>query len=226
MGYSGKLKEKLKAQELRRKGYSYNEILKHVNAAKSTLSSWCKDIELTLKQMERLHERSISGQKKGSVIAARNKQLRRWAEEKRLRKIGVKEIGKLNERQRFLVGVALYAAEGGRSDRSSVKFSNSDPKMIKFMADWFREFCKVPEPKLRGALWIHDNLDEEKARRFWSNFAGIPLAQFNRSYIVRDKPNSKKIRKQKHEYGVFTIRFSDVKVKRRLNGWIEGLLSG
>lgn len=225
MGYSGKLREKLKAQALRRKGYSYNEILEHVSAAKSTLSSWCKDIELSPKQMERLHERSISGQKKGSVIAAKNKQLKRWAEEKRLRELGIKEVGQLVKKQRFVAGVALYAGDGDKYDDHIIGFTNSDPKLIRFMMCWFREFCKVPEEKFRGSLWIHENLDEAGAKEFWSSLTGIPTSRFTSSYIARNKVDSKKVRKKKHQHGVFSIRFYDTLLKRRLNGWMEGLLS-
>lgn len=224
MGYSGKLKEKLEAQSLRRRGCSYNEILKHVNVARSTLSVWCRDIELTPTQMERLHKRSVSGQRKGSVVAARKKQLERWAEEKRLGELGRKDVGRLNKRQRFLIGIALYAAEGSKTGRSEIGFSNSDPRMVRFMVSWFREFCKVPETKFRGALWIHDNLDELEAKNFWSKLARIPLKQFHKSYVAKNKVGSRKIRKQKHEYGVFSIRLSNTKLKRRMLGWIDGIL--
>ena len=224
MGYSGKLGEKVKAQELRKRGLSYNEISKYVNVSKGTLSYWCRDVKLTSKQQNALFNRKLTGQKKGSVIAARNKQIRRWKEEKRLHQLGIREIGKLSKKQRFVAGVALYAAEGHKTGRSAVGFANSDPKMITFMMGWFREFGKVLEPKFRGAVWIHDNLDEFRARRFWSNLTGIPITQFNKSYIAENKVNSKKVRKQKHEYGIFTIRFSDVALKRRLDGWISGIL--
>lgn len=38
MGYSGKLKEKRIARNLRKKGYSYGEILEEVSVSKGTLS--------------------------------------------------------------------------------------------------------------------------------------------------------------------------------------------
>jgi len=47
MGYFGKLKEKLKAQELRRNGFSYSEILLQVSVSKDTISRWCRDIVLS-----------------------------------------------------------------------------------------------------------------------------------------------------------------------------------
>lgn len=224
MGYAGKWGEKLKAQELRRRGCSYSEILKEVTVSKSTISHWCRDIVLTPEQMERLYRRKGTNQRKGSVVSAKKKQEKRFREREILRLKGVSEIGRLDKKSRFVAGVALYAAEGDKSDDYRVGFSNSDPVIIRFMMGWLREYCKVPEDKFKGAIWIHDNLDEGRAKRFWSKLTGIPISQFHKSYIAENKVNSKKIRKNKHPYGVFTVRFGDTKLKRKLFGWIDGIL--
>jgi len=42
MSYAGKLEEKNKAIALRKKGYSYSEILKKVDVSKDTISRWCR----------------------------------------------------------------------------------------------------------------------------------------------------------------------------------------
>jgi len=89
---------------------------------------------------------------------------------------------------------------------------------------WFREFCQIPEDKFRGAIWIHENLDELKARKFWSRITGIPLGQFRKSYIAKNKTNSKKIRKNLHRYGVLAVRVSSADIQRKILGWIAGIL--
>lgn len=223
MGYAGKLAEKLRAQELRRKGLSYKEIRKEIRVSKSTLSHWCRDIVLTPKQLERLYKRKEFGQLKGSVIAAKNKQRARFKEVEKLRKAGVKEVGKLSKRDKFIAGIALYVADGDKYDDCSFGFSNSDPRLIKFMGLWFKEFCEIPGEKFRGSLWIHDDLNEEEAKKYWSKLIEMPLSQFRKSYIVKSKTRSKKIRKKKHPYGVFSLRFSGTRAKRKLFGWIEGI---
>jgi transposase len=63
MGYFGKLEEKKRAIGLRKKGYSYNEIVKHVGVAKSTLSLWCRDVILGPDQLARLQKRRLKDQK-------------------------------------------------------------------------------------------------------------------------------------------------------------------
>jgi len=222
VGYFGNLEKKLQAQKLRRKGYSYPQIQKILNVPKSTLSGWCRDIALTEKQALKLFNNKLRGAAKGRIIGAKRQQARRLKEIQDMMFEGRREVGTLLAKDRFIAGISLYSAEGTKTDKSC-SFSNSDPKLIKFMADWFREFCKVPENKLRGAIWIHDNLDADEARKYWSSLTGIPESQFYKTYIAKNKVNSSKIRKNIHNYGVFSVRFSDAKVHRKLMGWIAGV---
>lgn len=222
MGYAGKLKEKGLAIKLRNRGLSYRDIQKQVKVSKDTLSRWCRDIILSPDQLEKLRQNKLKGAEKGRIIGAKRQQDRRIKETLELLESGKSEVGNLTKRERFLIGIALYAAEGTKVD-GQVVFSNSDPKLISFMAKWFKEFCMVQNSKFRGNLWIHENHDELRATKFWSKLTGIPLKQFHKSYIAENKINSKKIRKHIHEFGVFGISFSDSKKHRKIMGWISGI---
>jgi len=219
VGYFGRIEDKFRAQKLRRQGLSYKEILTKIYVSKSTISSWCKDIELTKEQELRLLEKKQFGQRKGSLVAANNKRKARIERTKKIRKIAKKDIGKIFSRDKFVAGIALYAAEGEKTDGKG-GFANSDPKLIKFMMEWFIKVVKVPLFRLRGAIWLHEGLSEKKAKKFWSELTGIPKSQFHKTYIAKVKLNSKKIRKNIHQYGVFAIRFSDSAIHRKIMGWI------
>lgn len=225
MGYFGKLEEKLLAQKLRRRGLSYGEILRETSVSKSTISEWCKEIPLTQKQKKRLLNKKYLGQRKGSMVAAENKRKKRKEHLLEIRKNAKKELGALSRRDRFVVGISLYAAEGGKSEGQG-EFANSDPTIIKFMVKWFIEFLQMPKEKLRGAIWIHEGLNEKNAKIFWSELTEIPLNQFHKTYVVKSKINSKKIRKNIHQHGVFSIRFSDTERQRKIKGWIFALFNG
>lgn len=222
MGYSGYLDLKLRAKKLREKGLSYKEIQRTIPVSKSTLSMWCRDIALTEQQALRLFKNRLVGAEKGRIIGAKRQQLKRLNQVKELLEKGRQEIGRLTVRDRFIAGISLYAAEGTKMDKAN-GFANSDPLLIFFMSFWFRKFCHVPESKLRGAIWLHQGLNELKAKKFWSKLSGIPLSQFHKTYVAKRKPKSLKIRKNIHPYGVFSIRFSDAKIHRKLMGWIEGV---
>jgi transposase len=222
MGDFGKIEEKLKAQKLRGQGLSYGEILKTISVSKSTISLWCRDIQLTKKQKLILLNKKQFGQKKGSLIAAKNKRNARIERTKKIRSLAKKDLGRIRNRDKFLTGIALYAAEGTKKDGKAV-FTNSDPTLIKFMTNWFITFAKVPVKKLRGAIWLHEGLSEKKAKEFWSNLINLPTNQFHKTYVAKVKKYSKKIRKNIHQYGVFQIRFSDSATHRKIMGWISAV---
>lgn len=223
MGYAGKLEEKSLALKLRRKGLSYNEIRKAVPVSKSTLSLWCRDIILTPNQMEKLQKRRLSGTERGRIIGAKKQQQERIKKTKKLLNQGKNEVDLLNKRDRFIAGIGLYLGDGYKGDKG-VGFSNSNSRIIQFMMSWFREFCNIPEEKFRGQIWIHDNLNEPQAKIFWSKTTGIPTKQFTKSYIAKNKTNSRKIRKKLHEHGIFAIRIHKSNLQRKILGWMVGIL--
>lgn len=223
MGYAGRLEDKLRAQAFRKQGWSYGEILRIIPASKDTISRWCRDIKLNKKQLLKLYKNQRSGGLKGSIIGAKNQQKKRLEDTAILLNQGMKDVGQLEKRERFIAGLALYAAEGTKKD-GRCEFTNSNPLLIQFMSKWFREFCNIQDSRLRGAIWIHDGLEPNKAKEYWSSISEIPQSQFHKTYIAVDKRNSKKVRKNIHNFGVFSIRFVDTTIHRLLTGWIAGML--
>jgi len=223
MGYTGKLKEKKQAIGLRSQGLSYKEIRKTVSVSKSTLSRWCRDVIMSPTQLEKLQQKRLKGAERGRIAGAKKQQFERIKRTKRLLEEGKKEVGKLNKRDRFIAGIGLYLGDGVKGD-TEIGFSNSSPVIIKFMVNWLREFCLIPEKKFRGQIWIHDDQSELEAREYWSKLTSIPFDQFHKSYIAKNKIGSKKIRKKKHKYGIFAIRVSGAKIQRKVLGWMSGII--
>ncbi|MFH1561463.1 MAG: hypothetical protein ABID04_02695 [Patescibacteria group bacterium] len=222
MGFAGKLEEKELAIELRGKGLSYGEILRQVEVSKSTLSRWCRDVIMSPAQLGKLRQKKLMGAERGRIIGAKKQQLKRIRRTEELLKDGKKDVGKLDKRDRFIAGIGLYLGDGTKGDRE-VGFSNSNPTIIRFMVGWLREFCLIPEKKFRGQIWIHDNQSELEARRYWSKLTGIPVDQFHESYISKNKTRSKKIRKKRHDHGIFAIRVSSTEIQRKILGWMGGI---
>jgi predicted transcriptional regulator len=46
VGYRGKTAEQERARDLRAEGWTYNEIAAELGVAKSSVSLWCRDIEV------------------------------------------------------------------------------------------------------------------------------------------------------------------------------------
>jgi len=210
--------EKEKAIKLRHKGLSINEISKRLNVAKSSVSLWVRDVKLNSKQL------SILSNNKYSRHVIEKRRLSRLKNETAKRQIVInaaqKEIKKLSEKELWLVGIMLYWAEGGKTQRM-VRFSNGDPEMIKIMMEFFRKICKVPDEKFRGYIHIHPHLDHNKAEKYWSSLSGIPLKKFFKTY--RKINISSKNKKDTLPFGVMDIYICDAELFLKITGWARGI---
>ena len=220
------VRKKLLAQELRKKGYTISEIAKKLRISRSTISQWCRDISLTPEQIRKLVERQRLRGYEGRLKFSEKIRKRRIKEAMELRKEGLKEIGKLSKRDFFIAGVAIYWCEGYTSSSSEkVNFTNSDPKMLLFMLEWFKKICNVENKRFSVQITINQIHRPRIAQieEYWSKLLGIPKPQFTKTVLIKTKP--KKIyRNFENYYGTVKINVKQpTKLRRKIEGWIEGL---
>lgn len=211
-----KFKERMVALRLRNSGLSYKEILKKVKVSKSTLSIWLREVELTIEQRERLFNKS----EKTRYEIAKRKVANRIKRTREIIEKAKKEAITLKDNSFFLVGTALYWAEGSKNPTEKVKFANSDEKMIILMMKWFRDICCVSEDKFRIHIHMHNLHCRKDILKYWSIITNIPLAQFYKPYI---KPTSLGQRKNILYNGTCSIIVNDKAMFRRILGWKLGL---
>ena len=133
-----------------------------------------------------------------------------------------KSITKISDKQLWLMGVMLYWAEGGKTQRM-VRFSNGDPEMIKIMMAFFRRVCEVPESKFRGYIHIHPHLNHKEAEEYWSAISDIPLDQFFKTYRKPNKSSQNK--KDSLPNGVLDVYVLDTQLFLKITGWAKGIFS-
>ena len=209
-----KFAEMQKARTLRSEGLSLKEIKELVPASKSTLSLWLRDIHLTGEQIRNLKTK----QERARQMVGEMKKAERHKRAKEAHEKGKREFASLLKNPLFLCGLSLYWAEGDKHRQERVKFTNSDPLMIKIMMRWFREICKVPEAKFRIALHIHDIKMAEDPKSFWSKLTGVRKSQFQKIWV---KPSSLRQRRNVLYNGTCGIVVNDRALFRRIGGWKE-----
>jgi len=210
MGYRGKVKEQEKARALRAQNHTLADIARTLGVSKSSVSLWVRDVPFTPTLRLRGPHRHPH--------PAHEAKLRQIEE---LNRAGRERLGILSDEALFAAGVALYAGEGSKTD-GEVRFSNSDPKMVRLFCMWFRRFFNVDEKRLRGRLYLHEGLDLTAAEEFWSALAIIPTHQFHKAYRAVPDPS---IRRNKHEHGCFSVGYGCARTHREVMGLVRALLS-
>ncbi len=219
-----KFKQKFEAIQLRKSGESIKVIAKKIGVSVGSVSLWCRDVQLSSAQLKEL-ERRYRDPNYGKRLENSTKQ-RKIKEEKidRLLKEGTGEIGHLSKRELFLVGVALYWAEGFKKD-TQVGFANSNLGMIKLYLKWLQECCgvKLEDLIFRVTLNISHKDRTDAVQEYWSKSIGIPLAVFRKPFY--QKFVWKKSYENPNEYyGVLRIKVRrSIDFLRKIHGWIEGL---
>ena len=192
-----RLRLKERALKLRSKGLSYKEIIAKVPVAKSTISLWCRSVPLTDKQKKRLikksEQRGLAGIKAIQTIFWRKK-CESFME-------GVHSTQKLARRDHdFVAGLMIYWAEGTKNSTTAI--TNSDPRIIKFMAQWLSKFFEIKPHQLGMELQLHPGQNENKIKRYWCKITGIPKLNFRKTHI---KSEGSGYRKNRLKYGVAKI---------------------
>jgi hypothetical protein len=211
MGYGGKVSEQQRARELRAEAWTLADIAAELGVSKSSVSLWVRNVEFTPRPRNRGHP----------SMKPHPHHVRKLAEIERCHRDGIELIGQLSEREFLVLGLALYAGEGGKTD-GEVRFANSDPRMILVFITWLRRFFEVDEARLRMRLYLHADLDVDAAVRFWSALTGVPPEQFGRPYRAVPDPT---IRRNRHVNGCPAISYGCSLTHRRIIGMIAAVLS-
>lgn len=213
------IEEKKLSRELRKKGFSLNEIKQKTGFAKSSISIWVRDIKLNYRQKKKL---SLKGLRKEVIEKRRTTRLTN--ENNRRQAIidkSTEEIKNISEKELWLIGIALYWGEGSKTLRSGLQFSNSDPKTIKVIMEFFKRTCGVPIEKFRGHIHLHPHLNDEIAKKYWSKISGIPIDNFYKT--TKQQSKASKGKKDTLPFGTLNIHICNTELFLKIKGWIEGI---
>ena len=196
---------KEKALELRKLGYSINEIVKELGIAKGTASVWIRDVVLSEQAKIRLGNRLKEGHKnycrQVALKRAKKEEIRKQIENKAQNTV-LSLHSNINDKK--MLCAFLFWAEGGKS-KPYIDFTNSDPNMIRTFLHLLRNCFKIDESKLYAIVHIHGYHNDNEIKDFWSNITKIPLCRFYKSY---KKPHTG-VRKKEGYKGCLNLNYYD-----------------
>lgn len=214
-----KVKEKNKARKLRKeKGWSINQISEELNVAKSSVSLWVRNIQLSPEQESVLLAKNprYNNQIRGGQTRSQDAKNKRQE---------YQEIGKQEARKKDLLhakGCMLFWAEGNKT-KNSIIFSNSDPDMmilfVKFLCESIQVLLK--EMRLSINCYLGNGLSVRQVENYWLNILDLPRSCLTKTMINRASKYSKKLKKNKLIYGVCRVSVHNTEKAQMLFGAIK-----
>jgi hypothetical protein len=182
---------------------------------------WTKDIELTAQQ--RAH--NLRGPKGPLNKQALQRRAATWSERCRSKRSEFQAEGRLRARRReplHLAGCMLYWAEGSKA-RNSVKFSNSDPGMLRLFRRFLTDALLVSRADIRLSLNVYtgNGLSIDEIEQHWLSLLALPGTCL-RKHTLNHWPTSSSGRaSNKLPYGVCTLRVESTRVVQHIFGAIQ-----
>lgn len=130
----------------------------------------------------------------------------------------IKKDLKRKEKELLTAGLMLYLGEGGKA-RHSIQLGNLDPTIIQIFLKFLKEVCQIKENKIRLYVRLHKKFNMANAKVYWSKELKIPKEQV--MVYTHNDPRSK-AEKQWSQYGIATLQFNNIKLKRWLNDKLKG----
>ena len=214
-----KVQEKKLAIALRKKGYSYKDILQEIPVAKSSLSLWLKDLPLTYSEKKYLKKRKDANISRGRIKSATALQDNRKRREQILYEEAQKIFKECAHDHLFQVGIALYWAEGAKRN-TYFSFSNSDSDMVLLMIRWMERYLNVNRASIHSRLYIHKPYAHEGCEEYWAGAIGIPRKLFKKTVY---KPTGRLVKKRPSYKGVLRISTNAEHLKK-MKYWMQMLI--
>lgn len=124
-------------------------------------------------------------------------------------------VGSVNftNKELSIMGAILYSCEGTKLRRDKrrkndiyhwvIEFTNSDARLVKLFLAFLRRVIKIDETRLKGQLFIYDDLKKALLEQQWSGITSIPLSNFNKTIVFKSKNGKYK----PNPNGTFKIRY-------------------
>lgn len=208
---------------MRERGDSYKMISEKLGLSKSTLSNWLSRVPFkpNAEVIRRVHEATLK--------SGLHKRKLKFDSIEKAGKQAKTDIGRLSNRDLFMLGIGLYLGEGEKS-HENIRIANSDPKIIKLGVKWLYNHCGIKRDNLKAFIHLYPDSNIDAALSFWSRITNIPISQFGK-VVIDTRENKSKLRKRKLPYGTLHLKTKSngnpnlgVYLHRRIMAWIDNCL--
>lgn len=218
--------KKHSVMELRARGMSYSEIQRIIPVPKSTLSMWLRNIQFSETHQFRIKKKRLHA----GLAAVEKRKKERRHEMTEIRRLATEDIQQITKREIWLSGLLLYWSCSPMRNineyRKGVRFSNSNPDLVKFFLKWLMEIGKIDRNDIVFDLFVSetDKQRESFIISNWMRITDFPIKFFSHIYYLKNKTRRKKSPRLSR-LGLLQIRVKkSALLQRQIDGWINGII--
>lgn len=219
-----KLEKKAEAIRLRKAGFSCIEIAKRLQISSSTASVWCREVQLSENEIQKLVLRTRDARSRGRLIGARMNREARELRVEEAEKWAKDLVGtELSSRDMLLLGIGLYWGEGTKGRKLS--FANSNPEMLVFVKMWFELMLGVVSTDFLVRVYINESHRDRytTVKRFWIKTLGLSPSQFYKPTFLKTRLQ-KVYENRETYYGVIALRIrKSANLQNRILGLVKAI---
>jgi len=214
-----KLKEQIRAVELRKEGKSVRAISTALGVSKGSVSCWVRNVKLTEDQAIALAVNQTTGSAHVGIAHEA------YIEKCRLTREQYQQEGRQKARENDSDHKAmcmLFWAEGSK-DRNSCKMTNSDVRMMVYFVSLLRRFFSLNDDRFRVNFKVHiDNgISLTEIEQWWLTRLQLPRSCLNKASVDHRIVSGKNGRKNRLHHGVCTVTVNETRVVQHLYGAIQ-----
>jgi len=202
--------------KLRKQGKTYRQIEKLLSVSRSTLCDWFKNEEWSrhIKNSNTDKHIKISTEHLLKMNAGRKLKLQKMYEE--VEKEAEKEFEIYKNDPLFTAGLMLYAGEGDRLDKGTIRLANIDFNLHRIFIRFCGKFLKTDRGKIKLSVLLYPDLDIHVCTQKWLSELNISEKNLYKPQVIHGKLKTRKL-----HFGVGTTIILNSFLKRKLLFWLE-----
>ena len=202
--------------ELRKQGKTYREIQKLIGISRSTLCNWFKNEEWSTHIKKSNNKKQIKLSTERLVKLNEGRRLMLEKKYKQIEEDAEKEFKIYKNDPLFVAGLMLYAGEGDKLDRGTIRLANIDFNIHRTFLKFCEKFLKVNKNSIKFSTLLYPDFNISLCRKKWSNELKIPETNFYKTQVIQGKLKTRKL-----HFGVGTTIITNSFLKRKVILWIE-----
>lgn len=204
------------AVQLRKRGFTLEEVAKYCDISKSTASVWLKGKRFSTQVTKQNVKRAGVENAKRLKLVAKARGTERTARYQEAVRSADTEYKHYKNAPLFVAGLMLYVGSGDLTSDRTIRFSSTSLQSHKIITKFFSEYLGVDKEQIHLWLLLYSDHNEEKCMKKWRKVTGIPFSQFYKNQFVKQKP-----KKPTLHHGVGNTIIGSTVLKHKLNRWIE-----